>query len=112
MIRHQLAFAEPDLDICLNDGFRVRAGDPVETVRYGAKLDASDLRVDRLCAESPRERYRRQRDLSQISSCEFHLFLSLGRSLRPPPSCSCYTQSPTKGHAIRKYTNAYMASQD
>jgi hypothetical protein len=50
MIRHQFAFAQPNLDVRLDDRFRIGAGNPIEAISDGADLDASELRVDRLCA--------------------------------------------------------------
>ena len=73
MVRHQLGFAQANLDIRLDDGFRIRAGDAIEAVGDGADLDAAELRVDHLRAKRPGQRHGRQCDLSQISSCEFHL---------------------------------------
>jgi len=65
-------FAQPDLDICLDDRFRIRVGNPIEAIGDGANLNAPEFRVDLLRGERPRERHRDQRQLAQISSCKVH----------------------------------------
>src|SRR5450759_5628977 len=83
MVRHQLALAQPNLDIRLDDRFRIGAGDRIETVSDGANLNAPELRVDPLRGKRPGEWHRRQRDLSQISSSKFHLVPFRPASARP-----------------------------
>ena len=72
MVRHQLALAQPNLHIRLDDGARIGAGDPVEAVGDGPNLHAPELRVDHFRGKRPGEWHGRYRDLSQISSSKLH----------------------------------------
>ena len=83
MVRHQFGFAQPDLDVRLDDGFRIGAGDPVEAVSDGANLDAAELRVDLLRAKRPGQRHGRQRNLAHFSSGEFHMSPFNGITMLP-----------------------------
>jgi hypothetical protein len=66
VVGHEFRLAEADLDVRLDDGFRV-AGDAVKTVGDGADLHAAELRVD--CgAERHAHWHRGQRELSDVSS--------------------------------------------
>src|ERR1017187_3161238 len=66
VVRHEFRFAEPDLDIRLDDRFRVRVRDAIEAVGYGADLHAEELRVD-LRAKRHGQRHGGERELSNIS---------------------------------------------
>ena len=59
MVRHQFGLAEPDFDIRLDDGFRIRTGDAIEAVGDGADLNAAELRIDLLRAKRPGKPARR-----------------------------------------------------
>jgi hypothetical protein len=72
MVRHQLRFAQADGDIGIDDLLRIGAGDRIKAVRDGADLHTVNLRIDHLRAKRPAEREGYQRDLSQVSSRNFH----------------------------------------
>ena len=72
VVRHQLGFTQPDLDVCLDNCLRIGAGDPIEAVGNGANLNAAELRIDPLGAVRPAQRRRRHCQPAQVPSGELH----------------------------------------
>ena len=48
MVRHQFSLAKADLDIRLDNGLRIRAGEPIKAVGDSANLHSIELRIDHL----------------------------------------------------------------